>query len=474
MKQIPSKSLSKSEIFEQLDALRQEDIDGHGGRSFGGVYHPGKEAEEVGRQAYMAFLDVNALYPNQFPSVLQLENQLVAMGCAHVSGGSEAVGNFTSGGTESIMLAVKTARDQARALKPQITEPEMILPTTAHAAHQKAAHYLAIKAVLVPVDPTTFKADINAMAAAITPNTIMLAGSAPSYAHGVIDDIEALGKLALEHDLFLHVDGCMGALLLPYFRRLGEDIPPFDFSVAGVSSISIDLHKYGFCPKSASLILYRNKSIRRHQLYTCSSWPGYLQINTTVQSSKSGGPLAAAWAVMHHIGDQGYLELARVMRDCIRRLIDGVREIPELHIIGEPQMTLFAVSSDEVDIFEVNDELTIRGWYVQPQLAYGSSKKNIHLSIQPSNAHVVDEFLSDLRAAVEVAKTRPRFDTQAALQKAMESGGGMDAFMGAMGISDLAIPQRMTPINHILSDLPSQMADPILADFINELYIYRD
>jgi sphinganine-1-phosphate aldolase len=306
---IPQHGLSREQILTTLEAYRADDMPWRDGRTWAYVYDPGPAAEEVIKQAYMMYLTENALDPTVFPSLLRLENELVAMAAAHLHGGASVVGNFTSGGTESIILAVKTARDHARDKRPHITEPEIVMPATAHAAFQKAAHYLGIKPVLVPVEPRSFKADVEALRRAITTNTILLVGSAVSYAHGVVDPIRELGQLALEHDLLLHVDACMGGFLLPYFRRLGAPVPDFDFSVPGVTSMSMDFHKYAFAAKGASVVLYRDKELRKYQIFTCANWSGYTMINATVQSSKSGGPLAAAWAVLHFIGDGGYLEI---------------------------------------------------------------------------------------------------------------------------------------------------------------------
>ena len=221
------------------------------------------------------------------------------MAAAHVSGDESVVGNFTSGGTESILMAVKTARDYCRPKKPGITEPEMLMPATAHAAFHKAAKYFDVKPVLVPVDGNTFKADVAAIRQAITENTILMVGSAPSYAHGVVDPIEELAALAREHDLLFHTDACVGGFMLPYLNQLGETIPKFGFDVPGVTSLSMDLHKYGYTPKNASVVLYRDKSIRRKQIFACANWPGYTVVNGAAQSSKTGGPLAAAWAVLN-------------------------------------------------------------------------------------------------------------------------------------------------------------------------------
>src|SRR5215470_11959403 len=293
---IPAHGMHREALFERLESYRANDTPWREGRTWAYVYDPGREAEEVIKQAYMMYLSDNALDPTAFPSALRLENEVVAMAAAHLGGDDEVVGNFTSGGTESIILAVKTARDHARAMRPDVRTPEIVLPATAHAAFQKACHYLDVTPVIVPVDPATFRADLDAVRAAIGSNTVLLVGSAISYAHGVVDPIEALGALALERVLLLHVDACMGGFLLPYFRRLGAPVPPFAFDVPGVTSVSMDLHKYAFAAKGASVLLHRSPALRRHQMYACANWTGYTIVNPTVQSTKSAGPLAAAWA----------------------------------------------------------------------------------------------------------------------------------------------------------------------------------
>ena len=224
---IPEKGMDKAKLFETLKGYRTNDLASKGGRTWAYVYDTGRaEIDEVAKEAYTAFLSENGLDPTVFPSLLRLENEIVAMARTHLNGDENVVGNFTSGGTESIILAVKAARDRARAERPEIREPEMILPVTAHAAFHKAAHYLDVKTVMTPVDPVTFKADPDAVEKAVTENTVLIVGSAVSYAHGVIDPIEDLGRIALENDVLLHVDGCVGAFLLPYFKRLGSDVPP--------------------------------------------------------------------------------------------------------------------------------------------------------------------------------------------------------------------------------------------------------
>ncbi len=291
---IPPRGASREQVLSRLEAFRAGDMPWRDGRTWAYVYDPGREAESLIKEAYASYLSENALDPTVFPSALRMENEIVAMAATHLAGDASVVGNFTSGGTESILLAVKAAREWARAERPELDEPEIVLPETAHAAFHKACHYLGVRAVPAAVDAASFRADPDAMRAAISPRTILLVGSAVSYAHGVVDPIPEIARLAQERGLLCHVDACIGGFLLPYFRRLGGDHPDFDFRVPGVTSISLDLHKYAFAAKGASTILYRDAALRRHQLWACSSWSGYTLINATVQSTKSAGPVAGA------------------------------------------------------------------------------------------------------------------------------------------------------------------------------------
>jgi sphinganine-1-phosphate aldolase len=475
---IPQKGIPKDELFARMQAYRADDMDWRTGRVWAYVYDPGREAEEVIKQAYMSFLSENALDPTVFPSVLRFENELVAMAASHLGGDDNVVGNFTSG---SIMLAVKTARDYSRAVRPEVREPELILPVTGHAAFQKAGHYLGVKPVLVPVEPETYKADVDAMRRAITPNTILLVGSAVSYAHGVVDPIRELGQLALERKLLLHVDACMGGFLLPYFRQLGAPVPDFDFSVPGVTSISMDFHKYAFAAKGASTVLYRNKELRKYQIYTCAQWTGYTVINPTVQSTKSAGPLAAAWAVLNFIGDDGYLEIARQVLEATRTIADAIDKMDDLRLLGRPEMNLVAFTSDTVSVFHIIDEMKARGWYIQPQLGFGGSKENIHLSINPASVRWVDAMLADLRECVAKAKTMKSGHLAAAVREAFASIDPADltkesfsGMLGMAGIQGYKVPERMAEINEILNALPAALREKLLTEFMNELLQYRE
>ncbi len=478
---IPPKGLSKGEIFERMESYRSGDMPWRDGRTWAYIYDPGPEAEEVIKQAYMSFLSENALDPTVFPSAMRFENELVAMAASHLNGDENVVGNFTSGGTESIMLAVKTARDYARAHRPEIKEPEIILPETGHAAFQKAGHYLCVKPVIVPVDPETFRADPEEVRKAITPNTILLVGSAVSYAHGVVDPIRELGQIALDHGLLLHVDACMGGFMLPYFRRLGAPVPDFDLSVPGVTSISMDFHKYAFAAKGASVVLYRDKDLRRHQIYTCAQWTGYTVVNATIQSTKSAGPLAAAWAVLHFIGDDGYEEIARQVLDATRRIADAIDGMEDLRLLGRPEMNLVAFTSDTVSVFHIIDEMKQRAWYVQPQLGFRASKENIHLSINPASVKWVDALIADLGACVEAARKLESGEVTKTIQEAFASidpstltPETFSQMLGMAGIEGYALPERMATINEMLNALPAELREGLVTEFINELLQYRE
>ena len=392
------------------------------------------------------------------------------------------VGNFTSGGTESILMAAKTARDYFRVKKPEIKRPEMIIPETAHAAFHKAGQYFDIRLIQTPVDPVTQKADPEAMGRAVTPETILLVASAPSYAHGVIDPVAAIGELAREKDVLLHVDACVGGFLLPYFRRLGADVPDFDFSVPGVTSISLDLHKYAYAAKGASLIMYRNKDLRKHQIFSCASWPGYTMVNNTAQSSKSGGPMAAAWAVLHYIGDEGYLEIARRKLEATEKIAAGIEAIDGLRLTARPDICMISFTSDDINLFLVIDLMKDLGWYIQPQFAYGSSPANVHVSINASNLPWIDEFLRDLATCAYQARGVPFGQLGEAVVKEFEGKNAADIddetlsqMLALAGLGGgVTLPEKMAEINEILNALPPAFRERLLTLFVNDLFIYRE
>ncbi|MBS3776450.1 MAG: aspartate aminotransferase family protein, partial [Bacteroidales bacterium] len=269
---IPTSGRTREEILGHLKSYKKQDINWQSGRAYGYIYDPGKEILEFAKEVYCLFLCENALDFTAYPSLLKIENDLVSMIRKHVHGDEQVVGNFTSGGTESIFLALKAARDYYRQKRPEIKEPEMILPSSAHAAFHKAAHYLGVKSVTVSVDPNTFKADLKQTRESINENTILMVGSAPTYTQGVVDPICELSEMAREYDIWFHTDACMGGFLLPYFKRLGEPVADFDFTLPGVCSVSVDLHKYAYSPKGASLVFHRTPKLRSFQIFSFTKW----------------------------------------------------------------------------------------------------------------------------------------------------------------------------------------------------------
>lgn len=474
---IPHTGLSKEEILATLQAFKIRDMDWKAGKVWCYVYNPGEDPSEVTREAYMSYLSENGLDPTVFPSLLKLETDVVRAVINLLRGDSNAVGHLTSGGTESIMLAVKSARDMARALKPHIKEPEMVLPKTAHAAFHKAAHYLCIKPVVVDIDPETFQVRAEDMENAITENTILLVASAPSYSQGVIDPIAAIGEVAQKHGILFHVDACVGGIHLSFMRKMGYEIPDFDFTVTGVTSISTDLHKYGYAAKGCSVVMYRSKDIRRFQIFACTDTTGYTLINPTMLSSKSGGPMAGAWAVLNFLGETGYTRIIKVVQSATEKLINGINAIPELRVLGQPAMCMLSFKSDSINVYQLADELSKRGWYIQGQFSTPNTPRNLHISVNHGTAQNVDSLLADLRACVEIVKNNPAIDggnIRTMVNFALQSPDPVAAFgslAASAGLTGTSLPTEMAFINEVLDALPDEMCNVFLVNFFNDLYV---
>ncbi len=394
--EFPQKGIPREEIFNTLQSIRAGDADWKHGRMFSLVYNAGEEVERLAAEAYALFINENALSPFAFPSLLKMETEVVSMIASLLGGNSETVGFMTSGGSESIMLAVKAARDFARAQRPQITQPELILPSSAHPAFHKAAHYLGIKTVVVPTDKS-LSADVEAISRVINNNTIMLVGSAFSYPHGIIDPITELAEVAVKNDVWLHVDACVGGMILPFLCRLGYPIPPFDFRVPGVKSISADIHKYGFTSKGASTVLYRNAELRQYQIFAYADFPGGAYATPNVLGSRPGGPIAASWAVIKYLGLEGFMRLAKITIETTKRLIKGIEAIPGLYVLGKPPATVFAFSSDVLNVFALGDKMKSLGWNIDSQ----HLPPSLHMTVFPIHATIVETFLADLEQAVK-------------------------------------------------------------------------
>lgn len=465
------------DALTRLQELQRADLPVHGGRTLAYVYASGREeVDRIGREAVAAYAGSNGLDPTAFPSLLQMENELVGLTCDLLDGPASAVGTITSGGTESCLLAVQGARDA----HPEVARPRMVVPSTVHAAFHKAAHYFGVEAVVVPVGPD-FRADAAAMADAIDEDTVLVVASAPSYAHGVVDPVTEVAAAAAARGVRCHVDACIGGWVLPYAARLGRSVPPWTFAVEGVTSISVDLHKYAYAPKGTSVLLHRTPALRAPQFFAWADWPGYTMLNSTLQSTKSGGPLAGAWAVVRTIGDGGYLDLAEQALTATDRLVDGLEAVPGLEVVVPPDSTLVAVATDATcDPFTITDEMVARGWYVQPQLSYAGARPTIHLSVSAATLGHVAELLEAVRAstAAAVAAGPVAVDPDVvavieALDPAALTPEEFDGLLAAAGLAGgsggVALPDRMAEVNAMLDVASPRMREALLVAFLDRL-----
>lgn len=457
----PKSGQSKDEILSAMRAARDHDVKWERGRVFGLVYHINDEIDDLLKDASNLFFSENGLNPTAFPSLRKFETEIVAMTASLLGGDASTAGNVTSGGTESLLCAVKTARDWARANRPEIRDPEILMPVTAHPAFEKGAEYFDVRVVKSRVR-ADFRADVEAMRAAITPNTILMIGSAPSYPHGVVDPIRELAALAQEHGILFHSDACVGGFMLPFIKRLGYDVPDFDLSVPGVTSISADLHKYAYAAKGASVVLYRTASLRRHQMFVSTDWPGGIYPSPTMAGTRPAGPIAAAWAILNFLGEEGYLDInARVM-ETAKYLQAGINAIPGLKIVSTPEMSVFAIASDTLDVYQIADELSTRGWHLDRQ----HRPPTLHVTINFVHTAIAEEFLRDLVLCADVVrrpslqKTATRLMVRAAnvltrlLPEAWVSRlmGSASSMLGGNG----DLPGRMAPMYGLIGTLPNR------------------
>ena len=413
---LPATGKPREQLDEELRAQSDRDVDWKHGKIWSLVYYAGDDVADLLGDTFSSFLHTNGLGPTAFRSLKKFEAEVVAM-TADLLGDAEAVGNMTCGGTESILMAVKAARDWARDERPQVKTPEMVLPVTAHPAFDKAAHYLGLKTVHVPVRDD-LRADPEQARAAVTDDTVLIVGSAPCYPYGVIDPIPELAALAQERRICCHVDACVGGFFLPFLRRLGEPVPPFDFAVPGVTSMSADLHKYGYSVRGTSTILYRDPKLRRYQFFSQASWPGGLYGSPTMTGSRPGAAIAASWALMHYLGEEGYLRLVRTTIETARDLIEGINAIPGLVVRGKPDMSVLAFGSDTLDSYALCDAMASRGWNLERL----QKPPNLHLVVTPAHTEAAAPFLADLReAAQEVSSTKPGSSGTAAMYGMLEA-----------------------------------------------------
>ena len=525
---LPPAGRSTEDLLAEIARLKEHDLPVRGGQVTAYVYDTGRAAvHDAATRAYLEMLEVNCLDPTAFPSVIAMERQVVGAVSDLLGGGH---GIFTSGGTESIMLAVKAARDfaaaQDRATADSTTmdsttmdsttmdsttmdratadgatadgatadgatadgaarrlapgeRPNLVLPVTAHPAFHKAAHYLGVEVKPVPVDLETYKVRPGDVAAAIDERTILVVVSAPSYPQGVIDPVEEVAALAARAGVPCHVDACVGGWLLPWLREAGAPVPPFDLSVPGVTSLSCDLHKFGYAPKGASVLLFADPAMRRKAYFASADWPGYTIINATVQSSRSAGPLGGAWATLQALGREGYLELGRATWEATRRLRDGLAEIPGLRVLGEPESSLVAFTGEDVDVFVLADEARSRGWFLQPQLSYAGIPANLHVTVTGVTLAGVDAMLKVIAESARAARERGPVvlpDGLVELVAGLDLEAIDDAAFAELSASvgvDLrpgSGQPEMAMVNAVLDALPPASREAVLVRFLSVIY----
>jgi glutamate/tyrosine decarboxylase-like PLP-dependent enzyme len=397
---LPEQGLSKDEIVARLQAKRAHDARWQDGRTFGMVFDGGSAVHEVADAVAPMFLHDNALNTRAFPSLGEIQSEVVGATADLLHAPAGAAGFMTSGGTESILVSVKAARDRGKAER-GITAPEMVLADSAHAAFHKAAHYFGVTVHTVPVR-ADYRADVEAMAAAVNANTVLVVGSAPQYPQGVIDPIPELAAIAAEVGASFHTDACMGGFVLPFMEMLGYEVAPWDFRVEGVTTISADIHKLGYAPKGASVVVHRTKELRRYQTFVFEDWLGGLYASPGMQGTRPAMPMATAWAVMHHLGIEGYKRLTATTIDTARRMMQGVRDIDGLTVLGEPEAHLLAIAADagwgdRLDVFALGDALERRGWFHDRQ----KPPDSLHATVSAGNAPVIEDYLHDLAASVD-------------------------------------------------------------------------
>ncbi|PFX17489.1 Sphingosine-1-phosphate lyase 1 [Stylophora pistillata] len=411
---LPAKGMKEKDLMKEIDKYTKlGEVKWEEGRVSGAIYSGGKELTEVLTKVYSKFTWANPLHVDIFPDVRKMEAEVVQMCVNMYQGGKDACGTMTSGGTESILMACKAYRDWAH--DRGITHPEIVVPISIHAAFDKAAHYFNIKLVHVPVDEKTRKVNIK------------LCGSAPQFPHGVIDPIEEIAKLAKKYNLGCHVDACLGGFLIPFMKKAGFSVPPFDFSVDGVTSISCDTHKYGFSPKGSSVIMYSNKHLRHFQYFVAPDWQGGIYACPSIPGSRPGAVIASTWATMIYYGEAGYVESTRKIISTRKKIEDGLRKIKGVYVLGKPEVSVVAFASHDFDVYHLGDALTKKGWHLNT-LQFPSS---IHICVTYLNTQpgVADQFIKDVREC-----------TAAILKDPSAKSSGMSAIYGmSQSIPDRSI-----------------------------------
>jgi sphinganine-1-phosphate aldolase len=411
--ELPADGLARAGVTGLVERLAAvEEHAWRDGYASGAVYHGDPEHIAFLNRVYAIQSQSNPLHPDLWPSATKFEAEIVAMTASMLGGGHAAadapvVGTVNSGGTESILLAMKTYRDFARARR-GIAVPEIVAPVTAHAAFDKAARFFDMPLVRVPVDES-YRADLGALAAAVTDRTAVVVGSAPNFPHGVIDPVPEIAALAAERGIGCHVDACLGGFILPWAERLGYPVPPFDFRLPGVTSMSADTHKYGYAAKGSSVVLYRGRDLRQFQYYTVTDWPGGLYLSPTFAGSRPGALSATCWAAMVSIGASGYTEAARRILRTGARIRDGIAGIPGLTVLGDPLWVVAFAAEDGLDVYQVMENMGHRGWSLNG--LQRPAAVHIAVTLRHTQPGVADRFLADLAGSVEEVRANPGVST---------------------------------------------------------------
>ncbi len=407
---LPDQGLPRSEITALVEALAEaENPRWRDGFASGAVYNGDPEHVAFLNQVYAAHSQSNPLHADLWPSVTKFEAEIVSMtarmlGAGHAAAEAPIVGTVSSGGTESILLAMRAYRDHAIERR-GIARPEIVAPVTAHAAFDKAARFFGMPLVRVDVDGG-YRADLTALAGAVTERTAVVVGSAPTFPHGVIDPIPQIAELAAQRGAGCHVDACLGGFILPWAERLGYPVPPFDFRLPGVTSMSADTHKYGYAAKGSSVVLYRGNDLRQFQYYTVADWPGGLYLSPTFAGSRPGALSATCWAAMLSLGERGYTEAARRILETGARIRGGVAAIGGLRVLGDPLWVIaFTGDGDDLDIFQVTENMSRRGWSLNG--LQRPPAVHIAITLRHTLPGVADRFLADLRASVDEVRANP-------------------------------------------------------------------
>jgi glutamate/tyrosine decarboxylase-like PLP-dependent enzyme len=391
---LPLAGMAAAELLADIDRRRALEPDVHGARLFGLVYPTGRhDLEDLLAEVNRRYLFGNALNPFKFPEVARFEGEVVAItgGLVHLPAGGG--GSMTSGGTESILMSMLVNRE--RALARGVERPRIVVPESAHPAYNKAAHYFGMDVVRTPLD-AGYRADVAALRDAVGPDTAVVVASAFNYPYGVMDPVADIAAVAAEHGVGCHVDACIGGFVLPFMEALGRDVPPWDFRVEGVTEMSADVHKYGFAPKGASVVLHRDSDWFGHQYFVFSEWGSGLYGSPGVAGAKPAAPIATAWTVLHALGQEGYVEIMRGLLETVDRVRACVDGLDGVELVGDPIGPVLALRSDVVDLYAVGDVMDDRGWHVNRNV----DPKGLHVMLSPAHAAVVDDFVQDLTDAV--------------------------------------------------------------------------